>query len=271
MGIILHIPHSSKEIPKQYKRLFYEPEALGDELEAMTDMYTDQLFNQQYTKLIFPLSRLVCDVERFRDPSQESMTARGMWICYSKNSMGKQLKRLETSYVQDMLVNYYDKHHTKLTKMVTEDLKQAGKTLIVDCHSFPEQMPWLDKQAWPEVDICIGADKFHTPSKLVDTISHEFAKRGYKVAINAPFAGTLVPMKYYQQNKAVQSVMLEINRRLYYDADTKSQNNNFVQLREHISEILEKIERHLADGGTSPIYWRTYDLVCLPVFCKNRR
>ena len=244
MGIILHIPHSSKEIPEQYNRLFYEPEGINGELEAMTDMYTDQLFNQSYTKLVFPLSRLVCDVERFRNPAQEDMTAKGMWICYSKNSMGKPLKRLEKDYVQDMLTNYYDKHHAKLTEMVTEHLEAEGKTLIVDCHSFPEQMPWLEKQVWSEVDICIGTDKFHTPSKLTDAISHELGKRGYKVAINAPFSGTLVPMKYYQQNPAVKSVMLEINRKLYYDADTKSQNNSFVKLQDHISEILEKIAKN---------------------------
>ena len=245
MGIILHIPHSSKRIPTWYRSLFYAPRDIDRELEAMTDMYTDQLFNQPYAKLVFPLSRLVCDVERFRNPFKEAMTEKGMWICYSRNSLGKPLKRLESAYVQDMLVNYYDKHHAKLTKMVAENLKAEGKTLIVDCHSFPEHMPWLAKQAWPEVDICIGADKFHTAVKLIDTISQEFTRRGYKVAVNAPFSGTLVPMKYYQQNKVVQSVMLEINRRLYYDAETKSHNNLFAKLRDDISEILEKAAKSL--------------------------
>ena len=35
------------------------------------------------------------------------------------------------------------------------------------------------------------------------------------VKINTPFAGALVPIKYYQQDARVQSVMIEINRSLY--------------------------------------------------------
>jgi hypothetical protein len=46
MGIILHIPHSSKRILAWYRSLFYAPEDIDRELEAMTDMHTDQLFNQ---------------------------------------------------------------------------------------------------------------------------------------------------------------------------------------------------------------------------------
>ena len=36
--------------------------------------------------------------------------------------------------------------------------------------------------------------------------------------LDSPFAGTIVPMKYYEKDKRVYSVMIEVNRKLYTDA-----------------------------------------------------
>ena len=79
-NILIHIPHSSKYIPCKYKSLFYlSSEQLRIELLKMTDSYTDELFDVYNCKsLIFPISRLICDVERFREEKNEVMTKQGM-------------------------------------------------------------------------------------------------------------------------------------------------------------------------------------------------
>ncbi len=64
-NILIHIPHSSYSIPSEYRELFFLKENdLNEEQIKMTDSYTNELFNikgvQQH---IFPISRLVCDVE----------------------------------------------------------------------------------------------------------------------------------------------------------------------------------------------------------------
>ncbi len=241
MGIILHIPHSSREIPDKYRGLFYAPERIEEELEAVTDILTDELFDLPYPKAVFPWSRLVCDVERFREPEQEAMTACGMWVCYSRDSQGRPLKRLEEEYVEDMLCNYYDKHHAKLTQLVQDNLERDGKAVIVDCHSFPEYMPWLGEQSWPDMDICLGMDAYHTSFHLLQTLLLGFLEQGYSVAINSPFAGSMVPTQYYQQDKAVESIMIEVNRRLYYDEHTKSRKSGFAQVRADIGANLAKL------------------------------
>lgn len=40
----------------------------------MTNSYTDELFCMPFKKLVFSISRLICDVERFREESEEEMT-----------------------------------------------------------------------------------------------------------------------------------------------------------------------------------------------------
>ena len=42
-----------------------------------------------------------------------------------------------------------------------------------------------------------------------------FEAFGYRVAIDSPFSGTIVPLKHYHKDKRVESVMIEVNRSLY--------------------------------------------------------
>lgn len=59
--------------------------ALGSELLRMTDAYTDELFPLtpvEGARLVFPVSRLVCDVEQFPTDENEPMAARGMGTIY---------------------------------------------------------------------------------------------------------------------------------------------------------------------------------------------
>jgi hypothetical protein len=66
---VLHIPHSARFIPLEASRAIQlDDAALQDELLRMTDSYTDELFPVspvEAGRVVFPVSRLVCDVERF--------------------------------------------------------------------------------------------------------------------------------------------------------------------------------------------------------------
>ena len=50
-----------------------------------------------------------------------------------------------------------------------------------------------------------------------DTMVTAVKEAGYSVAVDAPFAGALVPLSYYRKDDRVLSVMIEVNRRLYMD------------------------------------------------------
>ena len=93
--ILIHIPHSSYYIPTEYKNLFLiSEEELKKEQLLMTDSYTNELFNTGQKQIIFPISRLICDVERFRNKQDEGMTQQGMWVCYTKRHNQEDLKSL---------------------------------------------------------------------------------------------------------------------------------------------------------------------------------
>jgi N-formylglutamate amidohydrolase len=75
--------------------ILFDDAALDTELLRMTDSYTDELFPAtpvEADRVIFPLSRLVCDVERFPSDEDEPKTARGMGVAYVRTSFGDVLR-----------------------------------------------------------------------------------------------------------------------------------------------------------------------------------
>ena len=242
-NILIHIPHSSYFIPEKYKNLFFlKDDALRQEQIKMSDSYTDELFNiVGIKKLVFPISRLVCDVERFRNEADEEMTKQGMWVCYTKTSDSKPLKMVDDKHKQEILKLYYDKHHSFFEKQVEKMLKEYQQCLIIDAHSFSSvPLPYeLHSQEF-RPDICIGTDDFHTPKEVTEYFYNAFSELGYKVGINNPFCGTIVPLKYYGKNKNAHSVMLEINRSLYMDEVTGGKNNKFDKIKKAIGQIISQ-------------------------------
>lgn len=240
-NILIHIPHSSYFIPEEYKNLFFlKEDELRQEQIKMSDSYTDELFDIKGTRrLIFPISRLVCDVERFRNEADEEMAKRGMWVCYTQTSDCKPLKIVDDKHKQEILELYYDKHHYVFESQVEEMLKEYQQCLIIDAHSFSSiPLPYeLHSQDF-RPDICIGTDNFHTPKEVAEYFYNAFSKLGYKVGINNPFCGTIVPLKFYNNNKNVKSIMLEINRSLYMDEITGEKNINFKKIKKDIKETI---------------------------------
>jgi N-formylglutamate deformylase len=213
--MILHIPHSSTNT------LNYTFDCdVSKELELLTDHDTDKLFQyDDASRLVFPVSRLICDVERFEDDQQEPMAKVGMGVCYEKTTAGDPLRQVTDDQRQEILKTYYRPHHERLTALVDAELAFKQHALIIDCHSFPNKPLQCDQN--PTLfrpDICIGTHEFHTPPTLANFTYYFFRDRGYTVAFNLPYSGCMVPAAHYGKNERVYSVMLEVNRNVYKDS-----------------------------------------------------
>jgi N-formylglutamate amidohydrolase len=116
----------------------------------------------------------------------------------------------------------------KLERMVNDVITRSGGCLIVDCHSFPSvALTYELDQTEHRADFCIGTDSFHTPLVIRDAIVAATREEGYSVAVDAPFAGALVPLASYRKDRRIWSVMIEVNRRLYMDEHSGLKKQNF--------------------------------------------
>ncbi len=123
---------------------------------------------------------------------------------------------------------------------------------MVDCHSFPsEPLPYEVVQDVHRPDICIGTDDFHTPDSLSGALVEFFRNRGYIVALNRPFAGSIVPMAYYGSDKRVRSVMIELNRGLYLHETDAKKKPAFATLMEDLQAALALLRESPGSSTTA--------------------
>jgi len=252
--VIRHIPHSSTEIPEAYRDQFLlDKEGVTNELIQMTDMHTDVLFGDgPGEEIVFPLSRLLVDVERFEKDEEEVMVSRGMGVFYTRTHDQWPLRKsLEGDEREELLVKYYRPHHQLLTESVDRALEECGSALLLDCHSFPSQrLPYEIASDNVRPEICIGTDPFHTAGFLTDVACDFFREAGFTVDVDHPFGGALTPIKHYGKEKRVQALMLEVRRDLYMDEATGARNERFEAIRSTVCDAMAQISSAMEKGSS---------------------
>jgi N-formylglutamate amidohydrolase len=127
--------------------------------------------------VVFPVSRLVCDVERFPDDADEPMALRGMGAVYVKTTDGPPPARASDG---GRAGSAYRPHHRKLTESVEQLIADGRNCIIVDCHCFSSRpLPHEPDQDPARPDICIGTDAWHTPTRLGDALVAAASAAGF--------------------------------------------------------------------------------------------
>lgn len=217
-AVVLHIPHSSHDIPDFLREdILLNDEELQQNLYAFTDWNTGELFfNREFPcRIISEISRMVCDMERFRDDSREEMALRGYGAVYTKDAFLRPLRNFDKVKRELILRLYYDPHHKRLENAVSEMLEKYGRCLIIDCHSFSGMpLPYEPEQNADRPEFCIGTVEGHTDSNLIKSAVEVLQEAGHSVALDYPYSGSMIPIRFWGDSR-VQTIMIEVNRTLY--------------------------------------------------------
>ena len=231
--IVCNIPHSNTAVPDwAIKDIIIPHDELVNLIAFMTDKDIDKMweFVPTNAKQLATVSRLIVDIERFRNDNDEEMSKKGMGLYYTHMPNGEPF-RVRTAESYNHCLEIYDEYHAMLEKKVETALAEHDKCIIFDCHSFHDEMEYTDydNKAFP--DVCIGINGSIT--KEAEIVIKAFNSQGYVVKINEPFAGSLVPLKYLD-DKRVNSIMIELNRRIYDGV-------NFYSIQEICKNIYNKL------------------------------
>jgi N-formylglutamate amidohydrolase len=257
--VVVHIPHSSVSIPEDYRStIALDDETLSREIIAMTDAFCDELYgwDEEFpARIVFPVSRLVCDVERFRNDQDEPCAQKGQGLMYLRGMDYKKIRDYDETLRNRILAELYDPHHARLTAAVDQALEACGRCTILDGHSFSSSLPVLPISLFDLPDFCIGTDRFHTPPALRNAMAEACREHGYSVKINFPYSGTITPMKHYGTDNRVLSVMVEVNRKLYQNERTMTKSDGFEKTKEMCRVLMETAAR-FGEGKTAEEVWR---------------
>lgn len=214
-SVICNIPHSSLHIPEwALKDFVISRKELKAFSEKIVDLHVDELFDfvDDTNKISAELSRVVLDVERFREDAKEEMSKLGMGLYYEKDDLGRIIRHRGKTY-EDCLI-YYDKYHDELTEKAGRILSENGSCYILDCHSFHEGLAYTGFPVESYPDVCIGVNKTTLTEVKELKVYNLFKDNGYSIKVNEPFSGALVPLAF-GDNENIHSLMLELNRRIY--------------------------------------------------------
>lgn len=202
--LIVHVPHASTFIPSDVWSDFLVSRAQVEaEAAASADLHTDEMARQAWpqAKVIqAKVSRIVVDVERYDDDSNEEMAAVGRGALYTHDHNHIKIREsLPERRREELLTRYYRSHWQELRA------KAAG-AILIDLHTYPAE-PWpIERHAAgqrPEIDI--GFSEGVTPASWVTAPTKHFRLHGYEVGHNSPYAGVI-------DAGAMSAVMIEIRR-----------------------------------------------------------
>lgn len=218
--VIVHIPHASLDVPDFFiQRLKVDQEYFNRMNIYESDYLIDRFRPVDLDCLIFPYSRMFCDVERYRDDHLESMA---IWhrrgVVYERDADKKEFVEIDKGYKNMVLEKYYDDHHRRFEDLVWEKIKAYGECLIIDLHSFSDEYEHKTstyKKYWyRNPDICIGFNDYGKMKDMLLRIQALCNLYGYTHCFNHPYEGSIVPLRY-KDGENVKSIMLEINKRIY--------------------------------------------------------
>jgi N-formylglutamate deformylase len=219
--VILHVPHSAREIPADVRKgIVLDDAALERELDHIVDAHTAEIARAAAElagatpwRFVNRLSRLVVDPERFPDEREEMLSV-GMGAVYTRTTHRAPLRREDTD-PEPLLGRYFRPYARAMTEAVRDRLAATGRAVVIDVHSYPtERLPYELHGAGPRPPVCVGTDAFHTPAALAELAREAFAGCG-ETGLDSPFSGAYVPLEFYGKDPRVGALMVEIRRDTY--------------------------------------------------------
>jgi len=170
------------------------------------------------------------------------MSRVGMGAVYVSTCDGKPLRRLSPEDREQLVRQYYDPYHEHIDAVTAGLLERYNRCLIVDLHSFPSKpFPYESDPNALRPNICIGTNDFHTPGPLAAFVEKYFSDADFSVAFNTPFGGTFVPGRFYQKDKRVSSIMIEIKRSLYMSEKSGDKLKGFNRIKGVMNRFVEEL------------------------------
>ncbi|TQL24118.1 N-formylglutamate amidohydrolase [Streptomyces sp. SLBN-134] len=247
--VILHVPHSAREIPADVRPgIVLDDAGLERELDHITDSHTAAVAEAAAGaagvapwRFVNRLSRLVVDPERFPD-EREEMLAVGMGAVYTRTTH-KDVLRPDGFDPGPLVERYFRPYAEAMSEAVSERLAATGRAVIIDVHSYPSApLPYELHGDGPRPEVCLGTDSFHTPRALLDAAREAFAACG-ETGLDSPFAGTYVPLEFYGKRAEVSALMVEIRRDTYMSEPGGPAGPGLSRLASGLAALIDAVSR----------------------------
>jgi N-formylglutamate amidohydrolase len=147
---------------------------------------------------------------------------------------------LDPNIVAERVTAVHAPYHAAIAAGLDAARRRYGEALLLDLHSMP---PIRGDDA---PDIVIG-DRFGATAATQITATAEAVLKGmgFRVAINAPYAGGYIVSRHAAPHRAIHAVQIEVDRRLYLDDALNEPGDGLARLQAVILTLIESLGEEL--------------------------
>lgn len=255
--LILTSPHSGNYYPEFYKDNLLTPLNLCHSIE---DMYVNEFIEDfaqdidvhlsKYSRAVIDLNRnimeldrdLICNEIKF-DTFETLKVKSGIGLIPTQTLEGKINFKNKFTYQQFKFLkeDVYHKWHNLLNESINNKLSMFDRVFIIDFHSMPSQ----NNDSCLSDFILGNINGLSCRESEIDFISNEIRKFGYTVDLNNPYSGGYITKNYYDKTRNIETLQIEINKKLYMNEMDFAKTSNFYLLKGNIKEIIKNFIQHM--------------------------
>ncbi|MBV9549549.1 MAG: N-formylglutamate amidohydrolase [Alphaproteobacteria bacterium] len=247
-------PHSGRHYPAQWVgasrldslMLRRSEDAFVEELFAGVVELGAPLLTAEFPRVFLDVNRGAGEIDAamFSGPLQVAMdppsarVAAGLGVIPRIVRDGAEIYRgkLKMEEAGTRLEKLYRPYHQKLAALVHETCVRFGVAVVVDCHSMPS--------ALRAPDIVLGDRYGASAAPALSRVAEQaFAREGFSVARNAPYAGGHTTILYGRPARGCHALQIEVNRGLYLDEDKIVRKQSFERIKLRLTAALTRLVR----------------------------
>lgn len=263
--LVFDSPHSSCQFP-EHPALNANPNQLKTGWDAFVEELWMPAVDMGASLIAANFSRMYIDPNRAATDIDDALLAEPWPLNaqptpYSERGMGlirrfalpdipMYNRSLSVADIQSRIKNYYTPYHEKLAKRLQHLRKQFGSVWHIDCHSMKSKGNAMNIDAGTARPDIVVSDAKGTSSspEFTEVVADAFKRLGFHTSVNHPYQGGHIVRQYGQPEQGVNSIQIELNRRLYMHEAAFEKSERFNELQHKLSQVSEVILEYIKEN-----------------------
>jgi N-formylglutamate amidohydrolase len=234
LPVVLSSPHSGREYPEEFLAasrldpltLRRSEDCFVDEIFAVAAELGAPLLAARFPRAFLDVNREAWELDptMFSDPLPGFVNIRSPRVRMGLGTIARVVASGEEIYARKLrfgearrrIEELYQPYHHAVRQLLGDTAVAFGGYLLIDCHSMPSAAGEAGGQTAADIVLgdCHGAS---CATHLVEAARALLTRRGFAVALNAPYAGGFTTGHYGNPRRARHALQIEISRGLYMD------------------------------------------------------
>ena len=264
LPLVVASPHSGSDYPADFVAasrldplaLRRSEDAFVDEIFAAAPRLGAPMLAARFPRAYIDVNREAYELDpaMFADALPDYVNARSPRVRMGLGTIARVVASGEEIYggklcfaeAQERIESLYHPYHAALGRLVDETAAGFGFCLVVDCHSMPSAAHGHTGREGADIVLgdCHGAA---CAPQIVDSARRYLTRRGFVVALNAPYAGGFTTGHYGRPRYGRHALQIEINRAIYMDERNYRRRSGFSRLSEEMAGLIAQLGKAAQD------------------------